>query len=108
LPCQAGGVFDDSVTLPGNWLTHGPATGDSELLGLIPDFTVAQDFVFDPRSNTTTLEVLDSHSDLSHPNVNLDFIVFASPVSEPLPSARMLTGLGAMGWMSRRRRARQA
>ena len=103
---KAGGVFDYSVTLPGNWSTHGTATGDSELLGVNPAFTVTQDFVFDPHSDTTTLEVLDTHYDPSHPDVGLDFIVFGSPVSEPLPSALLLAGLGALGWVGRRRRAR--
>jgi hypothetical protein len=107
---KAGGIFDYSVTLPGNWSVHGTATGDSELLALNPEFTVTKDFLFDPLSNTTTLEVLDTHYDLIHPNVGLDFIVFgsavASPVSEPLPSALQLAGLGALGWVSRRRQAR--
>ena len=103
---KAGGVFDYSVTLPGNWSTQGTATGDSQLLGVNPQFTVTRDFVFDPRSNTTTLEVLDTHYDPSHPNVGLDFIVFGSPVSEPLPSTLLMAGLGALGWVSRRRRAR--
>ena len=102
---KAGGVFDYSVTLPGNWSTQGTATGDSQLLGVNPQFTVTRDFVFDPRSNTTTLEVLDTHYDPSHPNVGLDFIVFGSPVSEPLPSTLLMAGLGALGWVSRRRRA---
>lgn len=106
---KAGGVFDYSVTLSGDWSTQGTATGDSELLGLNPEFTIAKDFIFDAASDTTTLEVINSRYDLSHPNVGLDFIVFGAPaVSEPLPSALLLAGLGALGWMSRRRQARQA
>jgi hypothetical protein len=103
---KAGGVFDFSVTLPGDWSTTGTSTGDSELLALNPEFKVTKDFVFDPANDTTTLEVLNTSYDLSHPNVGLDFIVFGSPVSEPLPSALMLAGLGALGWMARRRQAR--
>ena len=103
---KAGGVFDYSVTLPGNWSTPGTSTGDSQLIGLNPEFTVTKDFVFDPVSDTTTLEVLNTDYDLSHSNVALDFIVFGSPVSEPLPSALLLAGLGALGWMGRRRQAR--
>jgi hypothetical protein len=41
--------------------------------------------------------------------VGLDFIVFGAPaVSEPLPSALLLAGLGALGWVGWRRQARQA
>ena len=103
---KAGGVFDYSVTLPGNWSTPGTSTGDSQLVGLNPEFTVTKDFVFDPASDTTTLEVLNEDYDPAHSNVALDFIVFGSPVSEPLPPVLMLAGLGALGWMGRRRRAR--
>ncbi len=103
---KAGGVFDYSVTLPGDWSTPGTSTGDSELVGVNPEFTVVKDFVFDPVSDTTTLEVLDTNYDLSHSNVALDFIVFGSPVSEPLSPALLLAGLGALGWVSRRRHAR--
>lgn len=102
---RAGGVFDYSVTLPGDWSTPGTSTGDSELLGLNPEFKVTKDFVFDPVSDTTTLDVRNANYDLNHPNVNLDFIVFGSPVSEPLPSALLLAGLGALGWVGRRRQA---
>ena len=104
---KAGGVFDYSVTLPGNWSTTGTATGDSELLSLDPDFKVTQDFVFDPVSDSTTLEVLDTSYGQSQPGVGLDFVLFGSPtpVSEPLPSALLLAGLGATGWLARRRRA---
>jgi hypothetical protein len=106
---KAGGVFDYSVTLTGDWSTQGTATGDSQLLGLNPEFTIAKDFVFDAASDTTTLEVINSRYDLAHPDVGLDFIVYGTPaVSEPLPSALLLAGLGALGWMSRRRQARQA
>ena len=103
---KSGGVFDYAVTLPGNWSTQGTATGDFELLGLNPEFSITKDFTFDPASNTTTLEVLDTHYDLKHPNVGLDFVVFGSPVSEPLTPALLLSGLGALGWMRRRRQAR--
>jgi len=103
---KTGGVFDYSVTLPGNWSTHGTATGDSELLGVNPEFTVAKDFVFDPTRNTTTLDVINTKYDPSHPDVALDFIIFGSPVSEPLSPALLLAGLGALGWVGRRRRAR--
>ena len=103
---KAGGVFDYSVTLPGNWSKQGTSTGDSELVAVNPEFTVTKDFVFDAVSDTTTLEVLDTNYDLSHSDVGLDFIVFGSPVSEPLPSALLLAGLGALGWTSRRRQAR--
>jgi len=102
---KSGGVFDYSVTLPGNWSTQGTSTGDSELVGLNPEFSVTQDFIFDPVNDTTTLEVLNTDYDLSQPNLALDFMVFGSPVSEPLPSALLLAGLGALGWTSRRRRA---
>lgn len=102
---KAGGVFDYAVTLPGDWSTTGTAAGDSELLALNPEFTVTQDFVFDPASNTTTLEVRNTSYDLSHPGVGLDFIVFGSPVSEPLSSALLMAGLGALGWLGRRRQA---
>ena len=106
---KAGGAFDYAVTLPGDWSTQGTATGDSELLGLNPEFTVTKDFVFDASTDTTTLEVFNAHYDLSQPNVGLDFIVYGTPaVSEPLPSALLLAGLGALGWASRRRRASQA
>ena len=106
---KAGGAFDYAVTLPGDWSTQGTATGDSELLGLNPEFTVTKDFVFDASTDTTTLEVFNAHYDLSQPNVGLDFIVYGTPaVSEPLPSALLLAGLGALGWASRRRPARQA
>ena len=106
---KAGGAFDYAVTLPGDWSTQGTATGDSELLGLNPEFTVTRDFVFDASTDTTTLEVFDAHYDLSRPNVGLDFIVYGTPaVSEPLPSGLLLAGLGALGWASRRRRASQA
>lgn len=106
---KAGGAFDYAVTLPGDWSTQGTATGDSELLGLNPEFTVTKDFVFDAATDTTTLEVFNAHYDLSQPNVGLDFIVYGTPaVSEPLPSALLLAGLGALGWVSRRRRASQA
>ena len=106
---KAGGAFDYAVTLPGDWSTQGTATGDSELLGLNPEFTVTRDFVFDASTDTTTLEVFNAHYDLSQPNVGLDFIVYGTPaVSEPLPSALLLAGLGALGWASRRRRASQA
>jgi hypothetical protein len=102
---KAGGVFDYAVTLPGDWSTAGTSTGDSELLGLNPEFKITKDFVFDPVSDTTTLDVRNTNYDLSHPDVGLDFIVFGSPVSEPLPSALLLAGLGALGWMSKRRQA---
>ena len=106
---KAGGAFDYSVSLPGDWSKQGTATGDSELLGLNPEFTVTKDFIFDAATDTTTLEVFNAHYDLGHPNVGLDFIVYGTPaVSEPLPSALLLAGLGALGWMSRRRQARQA
>lgn len=106
---KAGGAFDYAVTLPGDWSTQGTATGDSELLGLNPEFTVTKDFVFDASTDTTTLEVFNAHYDLNQPNVGLDFIVYGTPaVSEPLPSALLLAGLGALGWASRRRRASQA
>ena len=103
---KAGGVFDYSVTLPGNWSTQGTATGDSELVGVNPEFTVTRDFVYDRASNTTTLEVLDTNYDLSHPNVGLDFIVFGSPVSEPLNPTLLAAGIAALGWASRRRQVR--
>lgn len=103
---KAGGVFDYSVTLPGNWSKQGTSTGDSELVAVNPEFTVTKDFVFDAASDTTTLEVLDTNYDLSHPDVGLDFVVFGSPVSEPLPPALLLAGLGALGWMGKRRQAR--
>jgi hypothetical protein len=60
----------------------------------------------DPASDTTTLEVLDTNYDLCHPNVALDFVIFGSPVSEPLTPALLLAGLGVLGWASRRRQAR--
>jgi hypothetical protein len=86
---KAGGAFDYAVTLPGDWSTQGTATGDSELLGLNPEFTVTKDFVFDASTDTTTLEVFNAHYDLSQPNVGLDFIVYGTPaVSEPLPSGQ--------------------
>jgi hypothetical protein len=104
---KAGGLFDYSVTLVGDWSTQGTSTGDSQLLGLNPEFTIAKDFVFDAATDTTTLEVINRNYDLSHPNVGLDFIVYGMPaVGEPLPSALLLAGLGALGWVSRRRRAR--
>ena len=103
---KTGGVFDYAVTLPGDWSTQGTAAGDSELLGVNIEFTVTKDFVFDPASDTTTVEVLDTNYSASRPDVDLQFIVFGSPVSEPLPSTLLLAGLGALGWVSRRRQAR--
>jgi hypothetical protein len=101
---KAGGVFDYSVTLPGDWSRNGTGTGDSELLALNPEFSVMKDFVFDPLSDTTTLEVLNAHYDVNHPNVGLDFKVFGvSAVSEPLSPALLLAGLGLIGVAGRRR-----
>lgn len=103
---KAGGVFDYSVTMPGDWSHNGMGTGDSELLGLNPGFTVTKDFVFDAATDTTTLEVLDTHYDVNQPNVGLDFKLFgASAVSEPVSPALMLAGLGVLGLAARRRRA---
>ena len=103
---KAGGVFDYSVTMPGDWSRNGTATGDSELLGLNSGFTVAKDFVFDALSDTTTLEVVDAHYGANAPSVGLDFKLYGvSAVSEPVSPALLLAGLGVLGLVARRRRA---
>jgi len=105
---KEGGVFDDVVTLAGNWSTAGTATGDFELLGLNPEFTITRDFVFDAATDTTTVEVVNDHYDVGNPNVGLDFVLFGSsvsPVDEPLPAGLLLGGLGLLGGLARRRRA---
>ena len=103
---KTGGTFDYSVTLPGDWSTQGTATGDSQLLGLGAGFVVTKDFVFDPTSNTTTVEVLSTSYAAGSPNVGLNFMLYGStavPVDEPTPTALLLAGLGAIGWIGRRR-----
>lgn len=103
---KPGGLFDYSVTLPGDWSRNGTATGDSELLGLNAEFTVTKDFVFDAASDTTTLDVRSTNYDVSHPAVGLDFRLFGvSAVGEPATPALLLAGLGLMGFTIRRRRA---
>ena len=106
---KTGGVFDYSVTLPGDWSAHGTDTGDSQILGLASGFTFTKDFVFDAATNTTTVEVLDTDYGSGNPFVNLDFILYGSAiqaVSEPMSPALMLGGLAVLACISRRRRSR--
>lgn len=103
---KPGGVYDYSVTMPGDWSRSGTATGDSELLGLNPEFTITKDFVFDASTDTTTLEVLNRHYDVNEPSPGLDFKLFGvSAVSEPVSPALLLAGVAVLGLVSRRRAA---
>jgi hypothetical protein len=57
---RVGGVFHFLVTMPGNWSALGVGTGQSQLLGINPQFATASNFVFNATTNRTTFEAVSS------------------------------------------------
>lgn len=100
---RPGGVFDYSVSMPGDWSRQGTASGEVQFIGLNPTFTIVQAFVFDPATNTTTLQIRNSAYDYAQPLTNLHFILWGQPVPEATTVSMLLAGLAALALLAPRR-----
>jgi hypothetical protein len=98
----AGDPFYWGVTFSGDWSTQGTATGESELLGYNSEFTILDDFVYDPGTNTTLFEIYDpTYDGSSGVGVSIQLNGGAAP-STPAPAAVAPFSMGLLGLMRRR------
>lgn len=103
---RAGGQFVFSAMLPGNWSSLGTGVGQTEFLGISPDFTVTQNFSYQPATNTTVFEAINPNFNPSFPNVQAHFVLHGAPVPEPASAVLFLFGLAALGGVCVRRSRR--
>ena len=108
-----GGTFFFSVTIPGDYsTTAGLASGSGQHVEdpdytFLSGFSVQQNYVYDPVTNTTTLSLFDSDVRPDDDFIALDTYFLGAPVGaapEPGTWAMMIVGLGTAGVAMRRRR----
>ena len=88
---RIGGTFDFNVTIPGNWSSIGTSTGQVQLLGVNPQFSVTQTFVYDTNTNRTTFQAINSNYQQSTSDIH--FVLYGAPVPEPASVAMLSLGL---------------
>src|SRR5579862_6562371 len=74
-----GDPFYWNLTLPGNWSVEGTGPGEYELLSYNADWTITNDFVYDPITNTTLFSLAMPSYDGSGVGVSLQLNGTAAP-----------------------------
>ena len=103
-----GGTYIESLVLAGDWSSHGAGPGQSELLSVQSGFAITKNFLFDAVSNTTAFEMVNNNYNGSTASYDIVLHGDVAPIPEPETYAMMLTGLGLLGFMARRKKQQRA
>ena len=98
---RTGGVFDFSVSIPGNWSTFGTSSGQVELLGVNSEFSITQSFIYDAVSNRTMFQAVDSN--YTQVTSDVHFVLYGQAVPEPASAAMLVVGAALIGLRHRSR-----
>ena len=96
--------FTVETILPGDWAASGTSSGDHEFLGVATGFTITQNFVFDPATDTTTVEATDPNYPSDGSATGLNFVLFGASVPETDWIAPLALAFGVIGIVWARRR----
>lgn len=101
---RAGGVFDYSVSIPGNWSSFGTSTGQVDFLGINPDFKITKNFIYDPSIDRTFIEAVNTNYNINNARSDLHFVLFGQPVPEPSTTVMLALGLAGLFVFDKARR----
>lgn len=101
---RAGGIFDYSISIPGDWSSSGASSGQVQFLGINSDFSVAKNFVFDATTGRTTLEAINSDYNPTAVGPDIHFVLYGQPVPEPTSAMMLSLGLAVLLFKRPRRR----
>jgi hypothetical protein len=106
-PQSNGSSFTFTADITGNYSGTGVGTGDHELVSLNPNWTINQNFVYNGTRTVFSASIAD-YIPPSGTNVNdqigLQYQIYGAPVPLPASAWLLLSALGGLGVMVRKRR----